>query len=57
MLYICGELLSLPIVNASDFLQVLSLMIVIALSLQVSVIASLCYRFEQRTQAIALVGK
>jgi hypothetical protein len=45
------------IVNALDFSQALSLLKVIALSLQVSVIASLRYSFEQHVQALSLLGK
>jgi hypothetical protein len=45
------------IVIALDFSLALSLLKVIALSLQVSVVASIRYRFEQHTQALALLGK
>jgi hypothetical protein len=57
MLYICGESLSLPIVIAVDFSRALSLLIVIALSLQVSVIASLRYCFEQHMQVSSFLRK
>jgi hypothetical protein len=55
-LFICGEKLSLLIVIALDFLRALLLLIFIALSLQVSVIASLHYRFERHMQALSLLG-
>jgi hypothetical protein len=45
------------IVIALDFLRALSLLIVITLSLQVSIIASPRYRFEQHMQALLLLGK
>jgi hypothetical protein len=45
------------IVIALDFSRALLFLIVPALSLQVSVVASLRYRFEQLTQALSLVGK
>ncbi len=45
------------IVVALEFSLALLLLKVIALSLQVSVITSLCYRFEQHTQALSLLGK
>jgi hypothetical protein len=45
------------IVFALDFSLALLLLKVITVSLQVSVIASLRYRFEQHTQALSLLWK
>jgi hypothetical protein len=40
-----------------DFSQALLFLIAIALSLQVRVITSLCYRIEQNTQGLMFLGK